>query len=302
MDMITGQLLALTTALCWTQNSLTYSHVGKKLSSATTAHVRLWFALPLMILAHLLFNGTPFPQDLQIRELTFLTVSGALGFFAADMFIFSAFVSLGARFTMVIMTLNPLFSALFAWVAEGETLTFLQLLGMGITISGVIWVVLAEGKTKEKQGTRHHTKGLLMAFLGALTQAASVVLAKSGMSVGLDPVGSNLIRLTAGFVTIVLYRMITGKFTSDMKHIREPKERSLILLIIAAALVGPVIGMIANLKALTLAPVGVVITLSQMAPVILIPVEKWVFRQQLAPGAVGGTVVAVAGTVLLFLF
>ncbi|MBN2860791.1 MAG: DMT family transporter [Sphaerochaetaceae bacterium] len=302
MDLIFGQLLALITALCWAQNSLIYSHVGARISSASTAHVRLWFAFPLILLAHLAFTGTWFPQGLSVRELSFLGLSGALGFTAADLFIFSALVSLGARFTMVIMTFNPLFSALFAWIFEGEVLTLLQMTGMSVTITGVVWVILAEGKKKDKDRDAHHITGVLSAFFGALTQATAMVLAKSGMSEGLDPIGSNLIRLAAGFLTIVIYRTVRGSFKKDIMHVLRPQRWTLVMLIFSAALVGPVFGMIVNLKALTLAPVGVVITLTQMAPVILIPIERFVLKQHIAPGAIGGTILAVMGTVLLFLF
>ncbi len=302
MDMILGQLLGLTTAFCWAQNSLVYSHVGAKISSATTAHVRLWMSLPLIILVHFIFNGTFFPHGMGAGETAILGLSGALGFFVADMFIFSAFVSIGARFTMVIMTLNPLFSSLFAWLMDGELLSAVQLTGMAVTLSGVIWVVLSEGKKTGSYKNSHHVRGVIAALLGALAQAAAVVLAKKGMSEGLDPIGSNLIRLAAGFITIVIYRLIKGAFKKDMLHLLRPEKPSLVMLIFLAALVGPVIGMIANLTALTLAPVGVVITLSQMTPVILLPIERFFMKQHIAAGAIGGTFVAVAGTVLLFLF
>ncbi len=302
MEIILGQSLALVTAFCWAQNSVIYSHVGAKISSATTAHIRLWISLPLIILVHFAFNGTLFPQGIGFRELSLLGLSGAAGFFIADMFIFSAFVSLGARFTMVIMTLNPIFAALFAWFFNDESLTAVQLSGMAVTLSGVAWVVFSEGKRSGGSRSRHRVRGVIAACLGALSQAAAVVLAKNGMSEGIDPVGANLIRLGAGFLAIVIFRLFKGSFIKDMRHLIRPEKASLTILIFFAALVGPVIGMIANLKALTLAPVGVVLTLSQLTPVILIPYERFVLREHIAPGAVGGTLLAVLGTVLLFLF
>ena len=74
-------------------------------------------------------------------------ISGVLGFCVADLFIFSSLVKIGARQTSVLMTTSPLFSALFAWIADkNEIITLQQGLGMAITLFGVGWVVLSDKK------------------------------------------------------------------------------------------------------------------------------------------------------------
>lgn len=114
MNQLVGQLLAIITAVCWAQNSLIYAHVGTQFSSNTTAHIRLWIAVPLMLLVHLVFEGTLFPFDISMRSFLLIGISGVLGFCIADLFLFHSFVTLGARQTMVIMTTSPLFGALLA--------------------------------------------------------------------------------------------------------------------------------------------------------------------------------------------
>ncbi|HKK66272.1 MAG TPA: EamA family transporter, partial [Clostridia bacterium] len=105
MYIIIGQIFALLTAACWAQNSLVYSLAGKRVSSSTVTHIRLWIALPAIMLVHFVFNGTFFPVGLPIEGYLYLGGSGLIGFFLADLFIFKAFVDVGPRETLVIMTL-----------------------------------------------------------------------------------------------------------------------------------------------------------------------------------------------------
>jgi len=97
MYLILGQVFALLTALCWAQNSLIYSHLGKKAGSDAVTHIRLWLALPIMLVVNFLFTGEVLPQDLPIAAFVYIFISGLLGFFVADLFLFRAFVEIGAR-------------------------------------------------------------------------------------------------------------------------------------------------------------------------------------------------------------
>ena len=149
MELILGQTLALFTAFCFAQNSLIYAHVGAIVSSSTTAHIRLWIAVPLILLVHLISMGTIIPHSVPLHSWVLIGISGALGFCIADLFIFSALVKLGARQTMVIMTTSPLFSTIFAYFLEGEVITLWQAFGMIITLSGVAAVILVDRNKKE---------------------------------------------------------------------------------------------------------------------------------------------------------
>jgi len=63
-----------------------------------------------------------------------------------------------------------------------------------------------------------------------------------------------------------------------------------------------VAGIVLSLYALKTAPVGIVTTISQMTPVILIPTERILFGKRISLRALFGTSMAVAGTGLLFLY
>lgn len=323
MELLLGQLLALATAFCWAQNSLIYTHVGRKLSSFSTAHIRLWIALPLILVVHLLFEGSLLPHVGALWPLAILGTSGFLGFFVADILIFSSFVSLGARPTMVVMTTSPIVGALLSWVLQGETLTSLQFAGIVITLAGVAWVVLAgarkgtgthtskdsetgagtglgnEGQPKTERG---YARGIAAAAGGSVTQALALVLAKYGMTTyAVTPVSATTIRIIAGLAGIALFSLLTGRLVADFKKFSGKTGSHAFGLVALAAAAGPVLGIILNLTALNLAPVGVVSTLSQTTPVILIPIEICVLHQTVPRSAIYGTTMAILGTTLLFL-
>lgn len=315
--MIVGQLFALVTACCWAQNSIVYSLAGRRVGSVPVTHIRLWIALPAMMLIHLIFTGVSIPLHLTGTAYLVLGISGLLGFCVADLFIFRAFVDIGHRETLVILTLSPIFSTIISWVTLHERLTPLQLSGILVTVLGVAWVVLAESGRDRKRSKvagippapvpaaasgnsdtgGYKILGFTFAVLGALAQAGGMVLAKRGIGEAVHPMSANLLRITAGLIGLILFRLLSGRFLQDFRKMRDTRA---LLLIGAGALVGPVLGIIMTLYALRLAPVGIVTTIMQTSPIILLPVDRFVFKKRLPVGAYAGTFLAVGGAVLLF--
>lgn len=295
---ILGQIFALFTAICWAQNSLVYSYLGKRTGSDAVTHIRLWIAFPIIVLVNFLFTGTVFPQGLSSQTFFLVFISGFFGFFIADIFLFRAFVEIGAREALVVMTTSPVFSLMFSWIFLGESLSILRICGILIVLSGVILVILGENNN-EGQGRKHNWKGFLYAFSGALTQAIGLIFAKKAMMDGLHPVSTNMIRILAGLIGIFVYSLVRKRVRKDFKAF---KNRTYLLLLLSAVVVGPVLGIILSLYALNWAPVGVVTTLMQVSPVILLPIDVFILKKSVSHAAVGGTFLAVAGAALLFLF
>lgn len=302
--MILGQIFALFTAGCWAHNSIVYSEAGKRVGSSTVTHIRLWIALPAMAVVHFFFLGTLFPAGQDISNYLYLGLSGFFGFFIADLFIFRGFVDAGPRETMVVMTLGPIFSTLLSWIFLHEALNLLEITGIAATVGGVIWVVLEEGahgrgtEGAEREAHTKKMKGALFALAGAFTQSVGLLLAKAGLVSGLHPVSGNMIRISAGLAGLIVYALVRGQLVKDFVKMGDRKS---LLLIGSGALVGPVLGMILSLTALSMAPVGIVTALMQTTPIWLLPLDHFIFKKQITRGAVAGTFIAIGGTVLLFL-
>ncbi len=295
MYLLLGYLFAIITAACWTQNSIIYTYVGKRVGSSTVTHIRLWIAFPAAVIINLIFTGSLLPLNFSTLSYIFIGSSGFFGFFIADLFIFKAFQHLGARKTMVIMTLSPIFAAVISWIAFTEILSLIQISGVLITIAGVLVVILIESR---KSDEKSRPVWIIFALAGALTQAIGMVLAKAGLSEGIHPISANVVRIGSGLGGLTLFTLLQGEFITDFKKMEDKKS---LYLLIAAALVGPVFGMLLALYAFSWAPVGIVTTLMQLTPIMLLPIDRFYLKKHIPTGAVWGTLVAVLGAGILFI-
>ncbi len=125
-----------------------------------------------------------------------------------------------------------------------------------------------------------------------------MVLAKAGLGEGIHPVSANVIRIGSGLAGLAVFTLVRGEFIRDFVKMKD--TRSLFLLT-AAALVGPVFGMLLALYAFSWAPVGIVTTLMQLTPIMLLPIDRFYLKKHIPRGAVWGTIIAIAGAGLLFL-
>jgi drug/metabolite transporter (DMT)-like permease len=297
MNVLLGEFFALLTAACWAQNSIVYSFAGRRVGSPTVTHIRLWIALPAITIVHLAFTGMAIPHQVPPLSLSYLLASGFVGFFLADLFIFRAFVEVGPRETLVVLTLSPIFAAVISWFTLDERLAILQITGIALTIAGVIWLILAESKNPSRREKPKQT-GVVFAFLGAFSQAVGMVLAKEGIVTGIHPISANFLRISAGFIGLVIFTLARGQFKQDFQKMG---DRRALLLITSGALIGPVLGIILTLYALSMAPVGVVTTIMQTSPIMLLPVDRFVFKKHITVGALVATFLAICGAMLLFI-
>lgn len=83
------------------------------------------------------------------------------------------------------------------------------------------------------------------------------------------------------------------------------KKPRLFFILLFAALAGPVLGgMTSQMKAFTLAPVGIVTTITQVTPPILLlpPFDRFILHKKVSLASLGGTFLSIAGGVaILFL-
>ena len=116
-----------------------------------------------------------------------LALSGIVGFVFGDLFLFQAYVIIGARISMLIMALAPPIAAFSGWLILGEMLSPMNWFGMFVTLAGISIVILKREKQdadltkKRKITTNYSFKGILLAFGGAVGQGVGLVLSKKGM-------------------------------------------------------------------------------------------------------------------------
>jgi len=293
-----GELASLLTAFCWSTNSVLFSLAGQRVGSPTVNITRLAWALLAMVLLHVLVLGSPFPVGAEPWRFGWLGISGLIGFALGDAVLFEAFVRLGPRLAMLIMTLWPVFATVLAWAFLGERLSAGRLAAMGAALGGIAWVVADKASKADGVSRKHLAGGVLLALGGAVGQATGFLFSRFGLEGGFHPISANLVRVTAGILALSLWMALRRELVPNFAKL---KDRKAALMIAIGAAAGPVTGVVLSLYAQTRAPQGVAATLMSLSPVILLPVSAWLYQEKITWRAVGGTALTLAGVAGLFL-
>jgi len=296
MQQFYGQIAALLTSVCWSFNSIAFSIAGRIVGSPTVNHIRLWVALVVVSMIHLVVYQQIFPFNAGMDRLFWLATSGVVGFAIGDSFFFEALVLIGPRLSTLVMLLAPIFSAILGWIVLSENLSIYQIIAILLTTGGISWVVLEKGDNNAS--AKSYSKGIAYGVGGAFCQASGLLFSKLGLADGFAPISANLIRLTAAAFTVGLAALFRGVMVSDVKKM---KNKIAFIGIIVGALLGPVSGVILSLVAISYANIGIASTLMQLAPIILLPISHYYFKEKVSSRAIIGTVIAIAGASLLFI-
>ncbi len=261
---------------------------------------RLLLALVFLIPTHWILLGYPLPLTASGSRWFWLGLSGIVGLVLGDIFLFQAFVLIGPRLSMLVMSLAPILAALMAWLFLAERLVIGQLVGIALTLTGVAWVILERnGPARQARERQDYLLGVLFGLGGAAGQALGLVLAKMGLGGDFSPISANIIRMSAAAVVLWTLTLLRGQARDTFRRLGA--DRRAVRFILTGAFTGPFLGVSFSLLAVQRAPVGIASTLMALPPVILLPVSTVVFKERYGWQAVAGTFVAIAGVALLFL-
>jgi drug/metabolite transporter (DMT)-like permease len=296
-----GEIAALLTSVCWAFNSIVFTMAGKRVGAVTVNYLRLWIAVPVLVLLHGLLFSTPFPFAIEPGRFLYLGISGLVGFVIGDAMLFESFLLIGPRLAMLLALLVPVCGAFLAWVFLGEKLLALEIASMLVTIGGIAWVV-AEKTASQADRTarepRQYRLGVLLAVGGAAGQAVGLLFSRLGLAGGYSAISATLVRVSVAALVLALFSLFGGSF---FRHLARMKDRVALLEIGAGALTGPALGVVLSLVAIAHTHIGVASTLMSLTPVLLLPVSHFLFKERITSRAIVGTLVALLGVVMLFL-
>jgi drug/metabolite transporter (DMT)-like permease len=307
---LTGPFFAVCCTLCWAVTSVLFAYAGRRVGSLSVNIIRLIMAVLFFIGLSLLRFGALWPEDATTHQWVWMSISGIVGFFFGDLFLFRSFLLIGTRIAMLMMSLAPLFAALIAWLWLGEGLSATHLVGMAVTLGGVALVV-SERKT-DAEG-KHRTlsiKGLSFAALGALGQGAGAVLSKVGMarsfdelpamlagtSVPLDAFHATQIR---AMVALIGFFVLVTALRSHRRIVRAHTDWRAMAALLIGAFLGPFVGATLFNKSLQYIAAGVAQTIVATLPVLIMPLTLWIEKDHITRRALIGALIAVAGIFLL---
>jgi drug/metabolite transporter (DMT)-like permease len=297
-------MAALGTALCWSFSSIFFTIGGQRVGAVIVNRTRLVLAVLFVGAMHWLLYGQPFPVDAGTTRFFWLTLSAIVGLVIGDSLLFQAYVLIGARIGMLLLSLAPMWGTLLAWIFLGERLTPLELVAIALALAGVAWVVLERGKSGSSHGPhdrdeRGYRRGILFAVGAGFCQAANLVLAKPALSGGFPALSAVMIRMSVAMVVLWAWAAVRGEAGRTIRRLRADRRAS--AAVTGGAFVGPFLGVWLSLIAVQAAPVGVASTLMAMSPVLSLPLVRWIFRERVSSRAILGTLIAMSGVVLMIL-
>ncbi|MBD3237687.1 MAG: EamA family transporter [Candidatus Eisenbacteria bacterium] len=302
-----GELAALGAAVLWTTCSILFASAGRRIGALSVNAFRIVIAVILLGAAHLLIQGALWPAANRAQWL-YLSLSGLVGLALGDFCYFRSLVLIGPRRGVLMMSLAPVFAAVAAYLVLGEILRPWAIVGVIVTLAGIVIVILeSEGASGEAIVARQHKlAGVLLGLGGAAGQGIGLVISKYGMinaasdpTAPLDPLGATLIRMLASAAALWIGIAFSGR---GRRIVRSYRDLGAVLRTSGGAFTGPFLGVWLSMVAVRYTVAGVAQTLMTLMPVLVIPYVRIVYGQRTSHRGIFGACVAVVGVAVLLLF
>lgn len=318
-----GELSALAAAAFWAISAGLFRKIGVSVSPLV---LNFYKGLLTTIL---LVGWIGFVGSAELRatnqELFVLFVSGAIGIGIGDTVFFAALNRLGERRSVLISaTIAPPLTAIIAFLFIAETLGWIPIVGMLLTLVGVGWVIAERPRKPSARNAaeinppvagasvgdpapvkavrRNLEKPATMSAVGlalaaAACQAVGSVMSREVLGTSeIGAVGSSLVRLAGGLaLLVVLIPMARQSFF--VPQLRDPKLAAIICL---ATILGTLLGIVCQQLALQYTSAAIVQTLLATSSLFVLPIMFLGGQAVTVRGAVGA-LVALAGIAVLFL-
>jgi drug/metabolite transporter (DMT)-like permease len=280
---------------------MAFESAGKRVGALSLNLIRLVIGLIFLAVYNAILHDGFLP-DATGYQWFWLSLSGVVGFVLGDLFLFRAFILIGARISMLIMALVPPITALIGWITLGEVLSGMEFLGMGITLVGIVLVISSKlDMNKEAWGQRHKmgplVVGSILALGGAVGQAAGLVLSKKGMQ-DMNAFEATQIRIMAGVTGFTLVITFFKRWKHLLGALKDLKAMKFMTL---GSFTGPFLGVSFSLMAVQHTDTGVAATLMALTPVMIIPAAILLNKERIRIIEIVGAVISILGVALFFL-
>lgn len=291
-----GELAALFAAFLWSNSSILFTAASLRIGSIQLNVDRMLMAVIYLIFTILIFNIN---INLLPQQIFLLALSGIIGLIIGDTAIFKSFAEIGPRYTMLFYSTNPGIAAIFSYFILGESLGIFAIIGMIITIAGIAIVSLEKRSATSKFNLT--TKGIFYGLMSAVGQGIGLVIAKMAFEYGeIHSFTATIVRISTAVLTMLIISLAFKRYKNPIKLYKE--DRKAFKLVSLGSIIGPYLGITLSFVALENTSVGIAATLMSTTPIMLIPLSKYFYKEKISVYSIVGTIVAVAGIAMLFLF
>jgi len=300
-----GNSAAIAVAFLWTGSSLFFTEAGKRVGFFCVNAYRSIITVGLLICAHLVLLGYVLPAATG-QQWLWLGLSGIVGLGIGDFGLFAGYILIGPKKTLLVMASSPIFASIGAYLILGETFPQLAVLGIALTLTGIIIVLLEKengsSNVANNSPQKRRSWGIFAALVATAGQGIGLVLSKEGMIVGpsstLNPVSAALIRIMIATVFVWACSLSFRKASALKQTARDTAGLKFVF---GGAIVGPFLGMTLSLFAVSYTATGIAQTLISLEPLIIIPFVWILYKERTSWRGIAGAALAIAGVAILML-
>src|ERR1035437_484629 len=291
-----GEFSALLTAVLWSFTSIAFSHAAEKIGSIQLNMNRLLLAALFLLLTIIVFNIS---YHLSSNQVINLSISGIIGLVIGDSFLFKAYRQIGARLSILLMSFAPGLSAIMGYFLLSERISFLGVIGMIVTVMGII-IVVSERNNSPEAKYKMTAVGFFNGFMGAAGQAGGLIFAKLAFDQGdINGFVATFIRILSSIIiflpALLIFRKYKNPFNTYKNNIKALGST------LGGTVFGPYLGITFSMVAVANTNVGIAATLMSTMPVIMLPLVKSIYKDNLSWRAIIGAFVTVAGVAILYI-
>jgi drug/metabolite transporter (DMT)-like permease len=232
------------------------------------------------------------PIDATAYQWFWLGLSGFIGFFIGDMFLFKSYMVIGSRTAALIMSFAPMLTAIIGWFFLKEKLSGMNIAGITVSITGIVVAI-----SNRKMKLNIPFKGFLLAFGGALGQAVGLILSKKGMG-DYDPIAATQIRAFFGILSFGILITVLQRWKKVGHALADGNSMKSVSI---GSFFGPFVGVALSLFAIQQTKTGIASTLMALVPVFIILPSAIMFKEKITPQQVIGAAISIGGASLFFM-
>ncbi len=287
-----GEIASLLTAVCWTFSAIFFEKAGRRVGSLSVNIIRIFLGIIFLGITTLFTRGMFFPMDATTYNWVWLGISGIVGFFLGDLFLFKSYTIIGSRTSQLVMSLAPMITAVIGWFFLNEILSPKSIIGIVVSVSGII--IAVAGKQLKLNVP---LKGFLYALGGAVGQAVGLILSKKGMG-DYDALAATQIRAIFGFAAFALLVTFMKRWRRVIIATGDKKGMKAISI---GAIFGPFVGVTLSLYAVQYTETGIASALMALTPIFIIVPTAIMFKEKITARQVIGAVISIFGATIFFL-
>ena len=297
--MLLYYFIAILAALCWAVASLISADVTRSIGGLAFNRIRL-LSVSIILISYTFYLDTW--ETINQEFLIAILISGIIGIFLGDTLLFIALQKIGPRRNNILFSLAAPFTVILNIIFLNEIMSVINLIGCITVFFGVV-IAISYGNSRDSihrwevvEGNIY--TGVTFGILAALCQAIGLIIMKPILSMGVDPIASASLRTAISFIFLT--------FTFFLNYeIFKPKT-SLTLKIVGQSIISGFLGMALGMSLLLIslqkADAGIVATLSSTSPIMILLLIWLITKKIPTYGAWIGTVLAIFGYGLIFIY